>query len=315
MNLKNIFEQLDLPAQCRKYGLSLWECPQFLFFVMGLVIISSILVSYAIGMKYIDDPYIVALVVIAITLILLILAYIITRSFERMAEANRMKSEFVSIVSHQLRAPLSNLKWTIDLLLSEKINLEQEKGLEFLEVLEQNTQRMGDLISDLLMVSRIEQGKFVPRKKSISLKELVDEVIKEMSIFCKVNNANVTFEPEENLPQIFSDPSQTKIAITNLLDNAIRYINDNGKIEMKLAKKDKGLYFEIKDNGVGIPEGDKKHIFQKFFRSQNALKKQTSGSGLGLYIAKSIIEKAGGKIDFKSQEGHGSTFWFTLPLK
>jgi signal transduction histidine kinase len=315
MKIKNIFEQLNLPAQCRKYGLPLWECPQFLFVIMGMVIITSILASYAIGMKYIDDPYTVALTVIGITMVLLVLTYIITRSFERLAEANRMKSEFVSIVSHQLRAPLSNLKWTIDLLLSEKINLEQEKGLEFLEVLEQNTQRMGDLISDLLTVSRIEQGKFIARNKDVNLKDLIDEVIGDLKIFYETSKASVSFESEEGLPQISLDPSQIKIVITNLLDNAIRYVNDNGKIEMKLRKNGNNLRFEIKDNGVGIPSGDQRHIFQKFFRSQNALKKQTSGSGLGLYIAKSIVEKAGGSINFKSQEGSGSTFWFALPLK
>ncbi|TFG35295.1 MAG: HAMP domain-containing histidine kinase, partial [Parcubacteria group bacterium] len=252
---------------------------------------------------------------IGVALILLVLTYIITRSFEKMAEANRMKSEFVSIVSHQLRAPLSNLKWTIDLLLSEKIEMEKEKGVEFLEVLEENTKRMADLISDLLTVSRLDQGKFVARKKTVSLKNLIDEVIQEMSIFCKANNVNITFNSEENLPQVPLDPSQIKIVITNLLDNAIRYINDNGKIEVKLKKYGRNLHFEIKDNGVGIPGGDQKHIFQKFFRSQNALKKQTSGSGLGLYIAKSIVEKEGGRIDFKSQEGSGSTFWFNLPIK
>ncbi|MCX6760932.1 MAG: HAMP domain-containing sensor histidine kinase [Candidatus Nealsonbacteria bacterium] len=315
MNLKNIFEQLNLPAQCRKYGLALWECPQFLFLIMGLVIMLSILASYAIGIKYVDDPYMVALMVIGVALILFILTYVITRSFERLAEANRMKSEFVSIVSHQLRAPLSNLKWTIDLLLSEKIDLEKEKGVEYLKILEENTQRMGDLISDLLTVSRIEQGKFFARNKSVSLKEMIEEVINEMSIFCKANDVRVIFEPEEGPSQISIDPSQIKIVITNLLDNAIRYINDNGKIEMKLKKDGKNLYFEIKDNGVGIPEGDQNLIFQKFFRSRNALKKQTNGSGLGLYIAKSIIEKARGRIDFKSQEGSGSTFWFTLPIK
>jgi signal transduction histidine kinase len=315
MNFKNILEQLNLPAQCRKYGIALWECPQFLFLIMGVVIMISIIASYAIGVKYIDDPYIVALIVIGIALILLILTYIITRSFERLAEASRMKSEFVSIVSHQLRTPLSNLKWTIDLLLSEKIDLEKEKGTEFLEVLEQNTQRMGDLISDLLTVSRIEQGKLVTRNKIISLADLVKEVIKEMSIFCNANNTNITFESENNLPQISVDPSQIKIVVTNLFDNAIRYINENGKIDVELKKVGKNLYFEIKDNGVGIPRDDQKHIFQKFFRSSNALKKQTNGSGLGLYIAKSIVEKARGKIDFKSQEGSGSTFWFTLPIK
>lgn len=274
---------------------------------------ASILTAYAIGTKYIEDPYVVALIIMGLTVILLALAFIITRSFERLAEASRMKSEFVSIVSHQLRSPLSNLKWTIDLLMSEKVNLKEEKQFEYLKILEENAKRMGELISDLLVVSRIEQGRFTPRKENFFLKESINKVIEEAKIFLEATSTEVNFKSEENLPKIFSDPSQIKIVIANLLDNAIRYSRGRGKIEMKLEKKGRDLCFKIKDNGVGIPKDDKKFIFQKFFRSQNALKEQTSGSGLGLYIAKSIIEKAGGKIGFKSQEGIGSTFWFTLP--
>ena len=275
----------------------------------------SILLVYAIGTKYIEDPYMVSLVIIVITLVLLVLAYVITRSFDRLAEANRMKSEFVSIVSHQLRSPLSNLKWTLDLLLSERVDLDDKKELEYLKILEENTQRMGNLISDLLTVSRIEQGRFTPRKESISLDELINKVIEEAKVFSKAVNAEIIFKPGENLPKIFGDPSQIKMVITNLLDNAVRYTRNRGKIDIGLSQKGKNLYFEIKDNGVGIPQEDSKYIFQKFFRSQNVLKEQTNGSGLGLYIAKSIIDKAGGKIGFKSQQGSGSTFWFILPLK
>lgn len=276
---------------------------------------ASILAAYAIGTKYIEDPYVVALIIMGLTVVLLVLAFIITRSFEKLAEANRMKSEFVSIVSHQLRSPLSNLKWTIDLLMSEKVNLEEEKQFEYLKILEENAERMGELISDLLVVSRIEQGRFTPRKENFSLKELIDKVIDEAKIFLKTTNTEINFKPEGNSPKIFSDPSQIKMVTTNLLDNAIRYCKNKGKIEIGLEKRGKNLYFEIKDNGVGIPKDDQKYIFQKFFRSQNALKEQTSGSGLGLYIAKAIVEKAHGKIGFKSQEGIGSTFWFTLPIK
>jgi len=275
----------------------------------------SILLAYAIGTKYIEDPYMVSLVIIVITLVLLVLAYVITRSFDRLAEANRMKSEFVSIVSHQLRSPLSNLKWTLDLLLSERVDLDDKKELEYLKILEENTQRMGNLISDLLTVSRIEQGRFTPRKESISLNELINKIIEEAKVFSKAVNAEIIFKSGENLPKIFGDPSQIKMVITNLLDNAVRYTRNRGKIDIGLSQKGKNLYFEIKDNGVGIPQEDSKYIFQKFFRSQNVLKEQTNGSGLGLYIAKSIIDKAGGKIGFKSQQGFGSTFWFSLPLK
>ncbi len=105
------------------------------------------------------------------------------------------------------------------------------------------------------------------------------------------------------------------MVIENFLDNAIRYVQEKGLVEIKIKREKDFVYFEIKDNGVGIPKEDQKYIFQKFFRSENILRYQTQGSGLGLYISKAIIEKSGGKIGFSSQEGRWSTFWFTLPIK
>ena len=315
MNLKDVFSQLNIVAQCRKYGLSLWQCPQFLFLIMGGIIIVSSLTTYAIGNRYVEDPLIIALVVIFITTLLFIIAFIITQSFERLAEANRMKSEFVSIVSHQLRSPLSNLKWVIELLMSGRISSVSEKQTEYFRILKENSERMKELVSDLLTVSRIEQGKLSLKKERISLQGLIEKVLKEVEIFARASNVEISFDSEENLPQIIVDPDQIKLVIGNLLDNAIRYIKERGKAEIDLKKKNDNLYVEVKDNGVGIPKDDQKYIFQKFFRSANIKRHRTEGSGLGLYIAKSIIEKSGGKMGFKSQEGIGSTFWFTLPIK
>jgi len=315
MKFKEVLSQLNIPVQCKKYGLSLWQCPQFLFLIMGLAIICSSLATYAIGSKYIEDPLLVALIVLMLSAILFIIAVIITRSFERLAEANRMKSEFVSIVSHQLRSPISNLKWVIELLMSGRISKVTPKQLEYFRILKENSGRMEELVSDLLIVSRIEQGKLPPKKEWISLKNLIEKLIREIEVFAKASNVKIEFNPEKNLPQIFTDPSQLKLVIENLLDNAVRYIKGKGKVKIKLEKRGKNLYFEIKDNGVGIPKTDQKYIFQKFFRSGNIMRQQTEGSGLGLYIARSIINKAGGEIGFSSQEDKGSTFWFTLPIK
>lgn len=316
MTFKEISEQLNLNKQCKKYGLSLWQCPQFLFLIMGIIIIFSSLTIYAIGTKYIEDPYLVALTVVFITLILFIIAVTISKNFERLAETNKMKSEFVSIVSHQLRAPLSNLKWALEFIVSssktEKIS---EKRLEYINILKENTDRMSELVSDLLIVSRIEQGRLPTRTEKVSLKEVAQKIIKELEIFTKASNVTISLKADANLPKISLDVSQIKLAIENILDNAIRYSIKNGKINVKINKKDNYLYFEIKDGGVGIPLSDQKYIFQKFFRSGNALRHKTEGSGLGLYIAKSIIKKLGGKLKFKSEEGKGSTFWFILPIK
>jgi len=312
---KGVWSQLNILAQCREYNLPLWECPQFLFIIMGVIVIASATVAYAIGSRYINDPLEVALTVLLLTSVLFAIAVIIIRSFERLAEANRMKSEFISVVSHQLRSPLSNLRWAIELLMSGKLGKIEEKQLEYFKILKENNSRMRELISDLLTVSRIETAKLALKKKGFSLEELVKKLISEYDPFAKASNVQITFSAAADLPQVVSDPFQIRLVIENLVDNAIRYIKDRGKVEIKLSKEENGVRFSIKDSGVGIPEKDQKYIFQKFFRSENIVRYQTQGSGLGLYISKEIIKRSKGKMGFKSQEGRGSTFWFTLPIK
>ncbi|MCD6147788.1 HAMP domain-containing histidine kinase [bacterium] len=315
MAIKKIFSQLDFFGQCRKYDIPISQCPQFLFLIMGLVIISSSIITYALGTRYIRDPEIALLLVLSITAVLLILAYLISRSFERLAQANRLKSEFISIVSHQLRSPLSNMRWALEILMSGKMGKIEEKQLEYFSILKENSDRMRELVKDLLTVSRIETARLSFKKEMFSLERLIKELISSFEPFSKASNTEISFQAEKDLPMILSDREKIKLVIENLIDNAIRYTKGKGKIEIKLKKKDGNLYFEIKDNGVGIPKGDQKYVFQKFFRSKNASRYQTEGSGLGLYIVKSILEKAKGKIGFRSQEGKGSTFWFILPIK
>ncbi|MBI2038548.1 MAG: HAMP domain-containing histidine kinase, partial [Candidatus Nealsonbacteria bacterium] len=283
--------------------------------IMGLINIGSSMAVWSIGNKFVDNPEAVTLIVFAVTVVLLIIAFIITQSFDKLAQANRMKSEFVSIVSHQLRSPLANLKWAIEFMMSGKIGPIGEKQLEYFKILKENLTRMVDLVSGLLTVSKIETAKLPFKKAEFFLNDLVKNVVRIFTPFASASNVKINLLLPADLPKIISDYSQVSQVVSNLLDNALRYIKNSGEIGIKTEKKNGYLYFEIKDTGVGIPQADQKYIFQKFFRSENVMKYQTQGSGLGLYISKAIIEKAGGKIGFKSQEGSGSTFWFTLPLK
>lgn len=316
MNFREIIDQFNFPAQCKRYGLPLRSCPQFLFLVMGAAIGTTALVSYSLGTRYFVDPYIVALIVLSLTILLLTISFSIIRSLERMAEASRLKSEFISVVSHQLRSPLSNLKWSVALLSSGRLGEVPSKQAEYLQIIAENTARMTELISDLLMVSRIEQGKLPLQKMTFSLPEVIRGIIDKTKPYAQASNVQITFEAPDDLKPVFADLSQTKSIVENLLDNAIRYTKGRGQVKIKIEQRNAGeLLFMVKDNGVGIPEADQKHVFQKFFRSANVLRYQTQGSGLGLYIAKSIIEQSGGRIWFKSREGKGTTFWFTLPIE
>lgn len=315
MNLKKFLDSINIAKQCRKYNLSVWQCPQFLFLILGLVVIISSLAIYFIGIHYSDDPEVIALIVLFMSVFLIMVDFSIIKSFERLAEVARMKSEFVSVVSHQLRSPLSNLKWVVDLLISGKIESVSEKQSVYLQILRENSRRMEGLVSDLLIVSRIEADNLPFKIEKASLVELIKSLISRIESFVKASNIEIELIIEENLPEFFFDYQKIEQAVNNILDNAIRYIKGNGKIEVILKKEANKLCLEIKDNGVGIPKEDQKYIFQKFFRASNASKIQAQGSGLGLYIAKSIIEKSGGKIYFVSRENEGSVFTINLPIK
>mgnify|MGYP003925397507 CR=1 FL=1 len=314
MSLKKIIQELNIYEQCRRYNISLWQCPSFLFLLMGLIIIASSILTYFIGSHYINNPYLVALLVLILTSILLVIAFLINKSFEKLVEVAKMKTEFVNIISHQLQAPLSNLRWSVELLTSKRLGEIDEKQLEYFKIIKENADRMKDLIADLLIVSRIETGTLTLNKKEINLENLTSQIIKELEPLIKASNAKINLNIQKDLPPLFTDEFQLKTVIENLLENAVNYLKNKGEIEILIKKKGNYIYFEIKDNGIGIPKNDQRYIFQKFFRSSNVLTHQPEGTGLGLYICKAIIEKLKGKIGFYSQENKGSTFWFTLPI-
>jgi len=292
------------------------QCPQFLFLVMGTVIILTSIVSYLIGTRLVAEEEIVVLIVLAVSVFLFILAFIITRSFERLAEVSKMKSEFINIVSHQLRSPLTNIKWTFEILSSGEFEVPESKQEEYFVNVKDNIARMVELIDDLLIVSRIEQGRLPMRKKEFSFADLVSSQVSRYKVFAQASHIELSLLIEENLPEIFADPSLLKLVTENLIDNAIRYTRGGGRVEVFVKKRDKrNIILSVKDSGVGIPQKDQKYIFQKFFRAENALKQRTRGSGLGLYVCKTIISKAGGQIWFKSEQGRGTAFYATLPIK
>ena len=308
-----MLERLNFIKECRKYGLSIWQCPNFLIIIIGLITILAMLSTYAVAIEY-TQPEIVALIVICVTAILLVIGYLVLQSFEKLAQANQMKSEFVSIVSHQLRTPLTSIKWTLSLMMLEKDNALTEEQLEKLGIIKEGNQRMINLVNDLLNISRIEHGKLNLKPEKLSLGKIVQDLIKEYSALAKASNIEFSLKLER-LPLVLIDREGIELILRNLIDNAIRYSKSGGLIKIQLAKKNNSVRCEIQDSGVGIPDKDQGKIFQKFFRSQNIMKYQTEGTGLGLFIAKSVIKASNGEIGFQSQENKGSTFWFELPIK
>lgn len=314
MSIKSILKKLDPVAECRKYGLGFWQCPNSLFLVMGIIIIVAMILTYFIGIRLVDPEVVIGIVSI-VTIILLTIGHSLVNSFARIAEANRMKSEFVSIVSHQLRTPLSALKWSLDLLRSKRLGEVNDKQKEYLDIINESGSKMIKLVNDLLNVTRIEQGRLTMQIKSFSVEDLAEEIVKELKMFAEVSNVEIKFKNNKKLPNVYADPDKIRMVIQNLIDNAIKYSKkEGGWVEIGAEKNEKTIRINVKDNGLGIPDLLQKEVFGKFFRGENLVKQRVEGTGLGLFIAKGFVKLSGGEIGFESKEGKGSTFWFTIPI-
>jgi len=314
MTFKTFLKKLDPVAECRKYGLGFWQCPNSLFLVMGIIIIVAMILTYFIGIHFVDPELVIAIVSI-VTIILLTIGHSLVGSFARIAEANRMKSEFVSIVSHQLRTPLSALKWSLDLFRTKRLGDINEKQREYLDIINESSTKMIKLVNDLLNVTRIDQGRLVMQIKPFSVEDLIEEIVKEMAMFAKGNNVEIRFKNNKKLPAVYADPDKIRMVIQNLIDNAIKYSKkEGGSVDIRAEKNEKMIKVSIKDNGVGIPEFLQKEVFGKFFRGDTLVRQKVEGTGLGLFIAKGFVRLSGGQIDFDSKEGKGSNFWFTIPI-
>lgn len=309
-----MLNSLNPVSSCKKYGVSLWQCPQFLFVVMGGVIICVIVITYFLAVLRIGDPAIVSLLVLTVGAFLLIMNFVITNSFEKMAEVSKLKSDFIHIISHQLRSPLTNIKFSLDFLTSSKMAQTKEQQEEYYDILKENSARMGDLIDNLLTVARIEGGSFPLSKTEVSLEEITQKLISKFKAFALASNIKLMLFCADHSLKILADSLWIEQVVENFIDNAIKYTHGGGEVIVKIYKKGGRVFCEVQDSGVGIPKGEQSFIFEKFFRSANNLKKQTEGTGLGLHIAKKIVEKMGGKIGFSSQENKGSKFWFSFPL-
>ncbi|MBI2041924.1 MAG: HAMP domain-containing histidine kinase [Candidatus Nealsonbacteria bacterium] len=237
-------------------------------------------------------------------------------TIEREKKISQMKSEFITLAAHQLRTPLSAIKWTIQMLIDGdigKLNAEQKKVLENGYHANENIIR---LTRDLLDVVRIEEGKFDYNFEYADPEKIIEKTIEEQKIIAEKKNIQINFEKsKEPFPKIKMDIQKIKLALGNLLTNAVNYTLPGGLVNISVVYRDTN-YIEIKilDTGIGIPKSQMPRLFARFSRGENAMRLQTEGSGLGLFISRNIIKSHGGEIKIESEEGKGTTVYFTLPL-
>lgn len=235
---------------------------------------------------------------------------------KRFEMISHLKSEFISIAAHQLRTPLTAIKWAIDTVKKGDLGIVTKEQQDMLQRGSESNDRIILLVGDLLNAAKVEEGKFGYTFTQSNITEIIADSIATNSLLAKEHTIEVLFNPEPDIPKVKLDKEKIKLAMDNLLGNAIKYSKRGGHITISVARhKEHFLEVRISDQGIGIPKANMDRIFTKFFRGENAVKQQTEGSGLGLFITKNIILNHGGEISVESEENVGSTFHFTIPIE
>lgn len=285
--------------------------------VLAMVSSIAFLLSISIVMGVMNPAGIFALIGTGALLIASIAAAFESRTlFHTIVEERRvdhLKTEFISLASHQLRTPLSSLKWYAEILSEEK-NLTKDQK-EYAKEMVFAVRRMNNLIDSLLHAAQLECEEIVPRMKQVSINTVITELTKDLKMSAEEKNITIAVHMPKKAISLNTDSALLGVVLQNLFSNAIKYTDPKGKVDVNVKTVSSTVIITVSDNGIGIPKKDLKRIYQRLFRASNAIKIDTDGNGLGLYITQMVIESLGGTIAVESTEGKGTTFMVTLPIK
>jgi signal transduction histidine kinase len=235
---------------------------------------------------------------------------LLTEQNERLREADRLKDEFVALISHDLRTPLTSITGYVELALEEELS-DDVRG--FLQVVERNSERLLVLVNDLLFVARLQAGELTLEPDDVDVAEVVRDAVRafEPRAAAKLITLNCVLDA---VPAVHADRGRVQQVLDNLVSNALKFTPEGGAVHVSLAERDGFVRLEVTDSGIGISPDDQRRLFQRFFRAENAVARQLPGTGLGLYISRVITEAHHGSLSVRSELGRGSTFRLELPV-
>jgi signal transduction histidine kinase len=232
---------------------------------------------------------------------------------QKVQEANRLKTEFVTVVTHELRSPLTSIVGYLDLLLEEEGREAAETREAYLQIIKRNTDRLLELINDLLDIARLEAGKLELKRAPLDLEGLIQEVSGALRLQIEAKGQHLHLDLATSLPVVTGDPERFTQILLNLASNAHKYTPQGGSITIATRAERTGVCIAVQDTGIGLSSEEQQQLFTKFFRAQHPLVREVGGTGLGLAIARALVELHGGTLTVVSAPGQGSTFNVTLP--
>jgi two-component system, OmpR family, sensor histidine kinase VicK len=240
-------------------------------------------------------------------------AIIVLQDVTEQEKLDKMRKEFVANVSHELKTPLTTIKSYTETLLDGAME-NKEYTLNFLKVIDSESERMTRLVKDLLQLSKLDYDNIQWNMKKMDIQKIVSECVYRMNISAKQKNQVLEFKSDMDVPEIMGDKDRIEQVIVNILSNAIKYTPENGKIEVALKLEEDSILVKVADNGIGIPKEDLPRLFERFYRVDKARSRMLGGTGLGLSIARQIVEAHKGKIKIQSEYGQGTQVFITLPV-
>ena len=231
----------------------------------------------------------------------------------RFKDLDRMKSEFIATVSHELRTPLTSLSMGIDILSQGVVGSINQRQKDLLVAAKDDSERLRKLVKELLDLSKLESGKYEMKKELVDFRRLVADAVRPLRLPFEEKQIHLELNIPEHLPALSADPHQLTWVVTNLLSNALRYTGIGGKVQLTAKEEKQGLFVTVADTGHGIPQENLQTIFDKFVQVKSSTETTPGSVGLGLAIAREVVEAHGGRIWVESQVGVGSTFFFTFP--
>ena len=239
-------------------------------------------------------------------------ALVVLHDITRLRRLEQVRRDFVANVGHELRTPLASIKGYAETLRDGALH-DAVNGPEFLRTIEEHADRMSKLVDDLLDLSAIESGHRRPRFEAVSLASLCADVARQLAPQADAAGVSLTALPMEGLPPARADRDQLRQVLVNLVDNAIKYTERGGVVEISVERWKDGIRVAVRDTGLGIPDADLPRVFERFYRVDKARSRDAGGTGLGLSIVKHLVEAHGGEISVESRQPGGTTFRFTLP--